>query len=85
MASPLPQNPPGSRAPVFVAAAVIDRFDHKNLNIELPEFHDLIPTVENIARVIYGLLKPQFDQLGAKLATVTVWETPKTWCEYGED
>jgi len=41
--------------------------------------------VENIARIVYRLLKPHFGASGAKLATVTVWETPKTWCEYGED
>jgi 6-pyruvoyltetrahydropterin/6-carboxytetrahydropterin synthase len=69
----------------IVASAVIDRFDHKNLNIELPEFGELIPTVENIATVIYRLLRPRFDGAGAKLAGVTVWETPKTWCEYSED
>ena len=70
----------------IVAAAVVDRFDHRNLNIELPEFRELIPTVENIARVIYRLLKLQkFEGAGARLATVTVWETPKTWCEYGEE
>ncbi len=68
----------------IVANAVIDRFDHKNLNIELPEFRELIPTVENIARVIYRLLKPRFDGAGAALASVTVWETPKTWCEYSD-
>ncbi|HSU68573.1 MAG TPA: 6-carboxytetrahydropterin synthase, partial [Tepidisphaeraceae bacterium] len=42
-----------------VAATVIDRFDHKNLNVELPEFGELIPTVENIAMTIYRLLKPK--------------------------
>ncbi|HET6249986.1 MAG TPA: 6-carboxytetrahydropterin synthase [Tepidisphaeraceae bacterium] len=67
----------------IVASAIVDRFDHKNLNVELEEFRELIPTVENIARVIYRLLKPQFDDANANLATVTVWETPKTWCEYG--
>jgi len=67
-----------------VAATVIDRFDHKNLNVELAEFRDVIPTVENIARVIYGMLKPKFAAAKAKLASVTVWETPKTWCEYSE-
>jgi len=66
----------------IVGAAVIDRFDHKNLNVELPEFGELIPTVENIAMVIYRLLKPKFGR--PKLASVTVWETPKTWCEYSE-
>jgi 6-pyruvoyltetrahydropterin/6-carboxytetrahydropterin synthase len=67
-----------------VAETVIDRFDHKHLNTEIPEFHDLIPSVENIARVIYRLLKPKFEAERATLASVTVWETPKTWCEYSE-
>ena len=69
----------------LVAEAVIDRFDHKNLNVELPEFRELNPTVENIARVIFRLLKPPLENAGAKLATVTVWETPKTWCEVGDE
>jgi 6-pyruvoyltetrahydropterin/6-carboxytetrahydropterin synthase len=70
----------------IVAATVIDRFDHKNLNAELAEFRDtgLIPTVENIAMTIYRLLKPKFSDAGAQLASVTVWETPKTWSEYSE-
>jgi 6-pyruvoyltetrahydropterin/6-carboxytetrahydropterin synthase len=68
----------------IVATTVIDRFDHKNLNVEVPEFADLIPSVENIARVIYKLLQPRFGDAGVRLAAVTVWETPKTWCEYSE-
>jgi 6-pyruvoyltetrahydropterin/6-carboxytetrahydropterin synthase len=69
----------------IVAATVIDRFDHRNLNVELPEFRELIPTVENIAMTIYRLLKPRIGETGqASLASVTVWETPKTWCEYSE-
>jgi 6-pyruvoyltetrahydropterin/6-carboxytetrahydropterin synthase len=67
-----------------VTKAVIDRLDHKNLNAEVPEFRDVIPSVENIARVIYRLLKPRFDGQRARLASVTVWETAKTWCEYSE-
>ncbi len=68
-----------------VAEHVVSRFDHKNLNVELAEFRDVIPSVENIARVIYTLLEPAFGERGATLASVTVWETPKTWCEYSED
>ena len=68
-----------------VGEAVIDRLDHKNLNVEVPEFRSgLIPSVENIAMVIYRLLKPKFEGARAGLASVTVWETPKTWCEYSE-
>jgi hypothetical protein len=33
---------------------------------------------------IYRLLKPKFSDAGAQLASVTVWETPKTWSEYSE-
>ena len=68
----------------LVQHAVIDRFDHKNLNVELPEFATLIPSVENIAMTIYRILLPRVGEVGAKLAAVTVWETPKTWCEYSE-
>jgi 6-pyruvoyltetrahydropterin/6-carboxytetrahydropterin synthase len=69
-----------------VDETVIRRFDHKHLNLETTEFAEVIPSVENIARVIYGLLRPQVEMLdGAPaLAAVTVWETSKTWCEYSE-
>jgi 6-pyruvoyltetrahydropterin/6-carboxytetrahydropterin synthase len=67
----------------IVRETVIDRLDHKNLNVEVPEFSQLIPSVENIAKVIYRLLEPRFAEQ-ARLASVTVWETPKTWCEYSE-
>jgi 6-pyruvoyltetrahydropterin/6-carboxytetrahydropterin synthase len=65
----------------LVTRTVIDRFDHKHLNLEVPEFADLNPTVENIAKIIFGLLKPAI----VNLASVTVWETPKTWCEFSEN
>lgn len=68
----------------IVKDAVINRFDHKNLNVEVAEFKNSLPTVENIAATIYGILKPKLQIDGASLASVTVWETPKTWCEYSE-
>jgi 6-pyruvoyltetrahydropterin/6-carboxytetrahydropterin synthase len=64
---------------------VVERLDHRNLNSEVPEFRDTNPTVENIARVIYQLLKPTLGADGTRLASVTVWESPRTWCEYSED
>ncbi len=71
----------------IVASSILTRFDHKNLNVELPEFAEVIPSVENIARVIYSILQTEISQTvrpGVELAAVTVWETPKTWCEYSE-
>jgi 6-pyruvoyltetrahydropterin/6-carboxytetrahydropterin synthase len=68
----------------IVNDVVIEKFDHKHLNTDVPEFAELIPSVENIAMVIHGLLRNRFDESGATLASVTVWETSKTWCEYSE-
>jgi len=62
----------------------ITKLDHKNLNTEVAEFAETIPTVENIAMVLYRMLKNRFRGIGAELASITVWETPKTWCEYSE-
>jgi 6-pyruvoyltetrahydropterin/6-carboxytetrahydropterin synthase len=66
----------------IVGETVIDLFDHKHLNTEVPQFRSVIPSVENIARVIYELLEPKLTRDRTRLASVTVWETPKTWCEY---
>ena len=46
----------------LIKAEVEDKMDHKNLNEEVVEFSDLIPTVENMAVVIYNWLKPHLDQ-----------------------
>ena len=63
-----------------VKQQVIDHFDHKHLNADCPEFADLNPTVENIARVIWDRLAGRFEP--AELDRVRVWETPKTYAEY---
>ena len=67
-----------------VARTVVEPFDHRYLNLEIPAFSELIPTVENIAMVIYRMLKPEIEAMNVKLAGVTLWETTKTWCEYME-
>ena len=64
----------------LVKSHVIDDFDHKNLNLECPEFASMNPTVENIALVIWNRLHLRFDR--CKLHSVRVWETPKTCAEY---
>ncbi len=63
-----------------VLERVIEPFDHKNLNLECPEFAQLNPSVENIARVIWDRLYGAFA--GCRLASIRVWETPKTCAEY---
>lgn len=68
----------------IVNQAVIEPWDHKHLNVEVDDFRDVNPSVENIARAAFGRLADPTRKAGIKLASVTVWETPKTWCEYSE-
>ena len=63
-----------------VRREVIDRFDHKHLNADTPEFANLNPSVENIARTMWGLLQGKVAP--ARLRRVKVWETAKTYAEY---
>lgn len=59
---------------------VVDRFDHKNLNLELPEFRELNPTAENICVVIYQILR---DLLPQKFdLKVILYETDRNFVEY---
>ncbi|MBQ0733399.1 6-pyruvoyl trahydropterin synthase family protein [Aquimarina celericrescens] len=59
---------------------VTEKFDHKNLNLEVPEFKSLNPTAENIARVIYEILVSKVDSnLEVK---ITLYETPRNYVEY---
>ncbi len=64
-----------------VQERVILPFDHKNLNVECPEFAELNPSVENIARVIFQRLDRAWAR--GELLNVRVWETPKTYADYG--
>ena len=66
----------------IVGTQVIDRFDHRHLNVDCPEFAQLNPSVEHIARVCHGLLEAPLRAAGAELASVTVWETAKTGATY---
>ncbi|MFD0991390.1 6-pyruvoyl tetrahydropterin synthase family protein [Mariniflexile jejuense] len=59
---------------------VEDAFDHKNLNLEVPEFENLNPTAENIVVVIYNKIKPKID---AKLdLEIILFETPRNFVTY---
>jgi 6-pyruvoyltetrahydropterin/6-carboxytetrahydropterin synthase len=67
--------------------AIIARFDHKHLNRDTTEFAEgtgLNPSVENIARVFFGLLAPAIEKAnaGAALESITVWETDRTCATY---
>ena len=59
---------------------IIERFDHRNLNLDTVEFKTLNPTVENIARIIYELLREKID-IKFDLE-ITLYETPRNYVVY---
>lgn len=64
----------------IIREEVLIRFDHKNLNLDVPEFKNLNPTAENIAIVVYNLLRKRInDDLDLK---VTLYETERNFVEY---
>lgn len=60
--------------------SVLERFDHKNLNLDVKEFAKLNPTAENIVIVIYNILREKIDKdLDLQ---VRLYETPRNFAEY---
>lgn len=64
----------------IIKTEVEDAFDHKNLNLEVPEFKDLNPTAENIAVIIYHKIKPQINKVLE--LEITLYETPRNFVTY---
>jgi len=62
-----------------VEQLVVSHLDHKNLNLDVPEFRDLNPTTENIVVVIWSLLE---GRLPGQLSKLVLWETPRNYVEY---
>jgi 6-pyruvoyltetrahydropterin/6-carboxytetrahydropterin synthase len=59
---------------------IIDRFDHKNLNLDTDEFKNLNPTAELIAVIIWRLLRNHIDE--SNKIKVTLYETERNFVEY---
>jgi 6-pyruvoyltetrahydropterin/6-carboxytetrahydropterin synthase len=64
----------------IIKEQILDRFDHKNLNEDVPEFKALNPTAENIAIVVYKLLRPLISELFS--LQIRLYETPRNFVEY---
>ena len=65
---------------ILVAEEVISRFDHKNLNLDTDAFKNLNPTAENIAIVIFNLLRPKISEtLDLK---IRLYETERNFVDY---
>lgn len=64
----------------IIREEVTDRFDHKNLNLDVPDFKDLNPTAEHIAYVAYNRIRAKLD---AKFdLQIRLFETERNYVEY---
>lgn len=64
----------------LIKSEIEERFDHRNLNLDCPEFADLIPTAENISVVCFNLLRTKLDRKYG--LTIRLWETENNVVEY---
>ncbi|MDG2450650.1 MAG: 6-carboxytetrahydropterin synthase [Saprospiraceae bacterium] len=64
----------------IIKIEIENKFDHKNLNLDIPEFQDMMTSTENFCILIYNILKgklnPDFD------LTIRLYETPRNFVEY---
>ena len=64
----------------IIQKEILDVFDHRNLNLDVPYFKDINPTTENVAKIIYEILRSQLDsELELK---IKLYETPRNYVEY---
>jgi 6-pyruvoyltetrahydropterin/6-carboxytetrahydropterin synthase len=62
---------------------VLGAYDHRHLNIEVPEFATRIPSTENMAIAAWQRLEPVIDKVGgATLSRIRMYETPEIFAEY---
>lgn len=64
----------------LIKKEIEDRFDHKNLNLDVEEFKNFNPTAEHICYIIWKILRQQLDdELELK---IRLYETPRNFVEY---
>jgi len=59
---------------------IVKRYDHKNLNLDVPDFANLIPSAENIAISIWSILRENISS--AYAIQVILYETQRNFVEY---
>ncbi len=64
----------------IIVETVVERFDHKHLNLDLPYFKEKIPTPENLAVVIWELLEPRLP--GLRLHRIRLYEDGSFYVDY---
>lgn len=67
----------------LIKERILRKFDHKNLNLDTDEFKNINPTAENIAVVIWDILRKEIEEKYD--LTVRLYETERNYVEYDGD
>ena len=59
---------------------IVDRLDHKNFNMDVPELHDVLPSTENVVQQIWKWMEPHITD--CKLHCIKLVETENIYVEY---
>jgi 6-pyruvoyltetrahydropterin/6-carboxytetrahydropterin synthase len=66
----------------IIKKEVVERFDHKNLNLDVPEMEGVLASTENLIIKIWELLESPIDLAGGTLAKIRLEETENNFVEY---
>lgn len=66
----------------IIKKEVVERFDHKNLNLDVPEMKDVLASTENLVAVIWELIEEPIRKAGGILAKIRLEETENNFVEY---
>lgn len=64
----------------LVSKTILDKLDHKNLNLEVDFLHGIVPSTENLVKEIWKELKPHIQ--GCELHCIRLYETENNYAEY---
>ncbi len=64
----------------IIKSKIEDKFDHKNLNLDIPEFKEMLTSTENFCYLIWDIMQKELgDQYEV---TIKLWETPRNYVQY---
>jgi len=66
----------------LIVEKVIDRIDHKNINLEVDFMKGKLASTENLTLAMWNVLEPGVRKLGAELYKIRVEETDNNYAEY---
>jgi len=66
----------------IIRTSIIDKLDHKNLNLDVDFLKDLMPSTENVAIAIWNELTPPVNALNCRLYCIKLCETENNYVEY---